>query len=167
MQLENERLAAKLADLTDLSFAKGNIGSVTAGPKSAGNFDGASSIDRDSEDGDQISYLQHRVTTLEDEVSTYRKAIEEQKKQTKALEKSSVQNENEEDQKHFKVVMIQFLKQVPINQKGEDEQLLPIICSFFKITQAESQEIRAARLAATGIKVKDAAKKGVLGMFKK
>ena len=52
IQLENERLAAKLADLTDLSFAKGNIGSVTAGPKSAGNFDGASSIDRDSEDGD-------------------------------------------------------------------------------------------------------------------
>ncbi len=37
------------------------------------------------------------------------------------MDSSSVQNENEEDNKHFKVVMIQFLKQVPINQKGEDE----------------------------------------------
>lgn len=77
VHLENERLAAKLADLTDLSFAKGNLGYVTAGPKGSVNFDNASSIERDSEEeGEQVSYLQQRVATLEDEVSTYKKAIE-------------------------------------------------------------------------------------------
>lgn len=146
--LENEALRAKAQEWEENSFARGAGAFMSAGGKGFGGAgDLASSIDRMSEDIDinlppseAEKQLQQRVATLEDEVNQYKKQLDsarsQQSKQQTSLTNMSQQEQAEDDLKHLKPVVVQYLSQLPLGPP-KSEALFNVMCSMLKIDAKE------------------------------
>jgi hypothetical protein len=116
------------------------------------------------------------VATLEDEVQKYRHQLENLQSENQELKSNNSQEisrKHDEDEelenfRHVKNVFIQFLEATPM-QASKKEDLLPVIFSMLQVSNYEVKRIKKAResLGLSQSQVKDAAKKGEFGMFKK
>ena len=116
------------------------------------------------------------MATLEDEVQKYRHQLENLQSENQELKTNNSQEisrKHDEDEelenfRHVKNLFIQFLEATPM-QASKKEDLLPVIFSMLQVSKDEVNRIKKSResLGVSQSQVKDAAKKGVFGMFKK
>ena len=76
----------------------------------------------------------------------------------------SQQEQADDDMKHLKPVVIQYLSQLPMGP-SKSEPLFMVMCSLLNIEPKDQAGLKTQREALTAQALKDSAKKGVFGMF--